>query len=161
MATDNKNPPLLVPVDFSSHSEAALEFAISLADLLDAPVVVLHIVHDPGESPGFYAGKTGRPGVERMEEVAGRMMSDFMREFAAKHPGSKALETASTMLRIGIPVTRILEAVESLDARMVIMGSLGRTGFKHMLIGSKAEQIVRLCPVPVTIVKCDADSEAQ
>jgi len=36
---------------------------------------------------------------------------------------------------------------------MVVMGSQGRTGLKHMMLGSKAEQVIKLCPVPVTIVK--------
>ena len=38
---------------------------------------------------------------------------------------------------------------------MVVVGSKGRTGLKHVLIGSKASQIVQLCPVPVTVVKAN------
>ena len=53
----------------------------------------------------------------------------------------------------GLPVTRILETAENIDARMIVMGSQGLTGLAHLLIGSKAEQVVRLSKIPVTIVK--------
>ena len=59
------------------------------------------------------------------------------------------------MLVKGIPVTRILQVVEEIDASMVVMGSLGRTGLKYVFLGSKAEQIVRQCPVTVMIVKSE------
>lgn len=153
MATVDKKHPVLVPIDFSPHSEAALEFAMRLAEAMKLPIIVLHVVHDPGESPGFYAGQGEGRGVKRMEDVASEMLIEFMEKFTANHPTSNAIKHASTMLRVGLPVTRILEAVQAVGASMVVMGSLGRTGLQHMLIGSKAEQVVRLCPVPVAIVK--------
>ena len=57
------------------------------------------------------------------------------------------------MLVIGLPVNRILEAAEKIDARMIVMGSQGRTGFVQAMLGSKAEQVVRLAARPVMIVK--------
>jgi nucleotide-binding universal stress UspA family protein len=153
MSSTHDKSPILVPVDFSSHSEKALVFAMKMARCMNAPVVVLHVVHDPGEAPGFYAGKTGEGGVERMEDVAEKMMVEFMENFTAGHPECRLVQDTSTMLRVGLPVTRILEVVDAINAEMVVMGSLGRTGLKHILIGSKAEQLVRLCPVPITIVR--------
>jgi nucleotide-binding universal stress UspA family protein len=157
MSSSHDKSPILVPIDFSSHSEEALVFAMKLAALQGVPVVVLHVVHDPGEAPGFYAGKTGEGGVERMEDVAEKMMVEFMENFTTRHPECRSIQDTSTMLRVGLPVTRILEVVDTINAEMVVMGSLGRTGLKHMLIGSKAEQLVRLCPVPITIVKHKAN----
>lgn len=156
MADQTSTQPLLVPVDFSSCSEAALLFASELAERMDAPLVVLHVVHDPGEAPGFYAGKKqNQKGLMRMEDVASEMMDDFLARFVEAHPDRTNINEAETMLRVGLPVTRILEVVEKVQARMVVMGSQGRTGLAHMLLGSKAEQVVRLCPVPVTIVKAE------
>ncbi|MDA9982244.1 universal stress protein [Gammaproteobacteria bacterium] len=157
MSNSHDKSPILVPIDFSSHSEEALVFAMKLAGFQSAPVVVLHVVHDPGEAPGFYAGNTGEGGVERMEDVAEKMMAGFMENFTTRHPECGSIRDTSTMLRVGLPVTRILEVVDAINAEMVVMGSLGRTGLKHMLIGSKAEQLVRLCPVPITIVKHNAN----
>jgi nucleotide-binding universal stress UspA family protein len=62
------------------------------------------------------------------------------------------------MLVVGLPVNRILESAEKIHARMIVMGSQGRTGLAHALLGSKAEQVVRLSPAPVMIVK---DGEKQ
>lgn len=145
--------PLLVPVDFSPHSEAALVFAAGLAATLRSPVVVLHVVHDPGEAPGFYAGKRGRDSLARLEDVAGDMMNEFITKFGEEHPVWSKLENTQTVLKVGLPVTRILEVAGLIDARMIVMGSRGRTGLSLMLLGSKAEQVVRLSPIPVTIVK--------
>ena len=49
--------PILVPVDFSPCSRAALDLAAELGSALSAPLVVLHVVHDPGEAPGYYQVK--------------------------------------------------------------------------------------------------------
>ena len=57
------------------------------------------------------------------------------------------------MLVSGLPAPRILEVAETSNVSHIVMGSKGRTGLAHLLIGSKAEQVVRLAKVPVTIVK--------
>ena len=59
----------------------------------------------------------------------------------------------------GIPGSRILEAAESADASLIVMGSRGRTGLPHLLLGSKAERVVQLSPIPVTIVKAEASKD--
>jgi len=150
--------PLLVPVDFSSYSEAALLLASELAQCLGVPLVVLHVVHDPGEAPGFYAGKKrNKKRVMRMEDIASEMMDDFLKQVVKEHPNRKSVKKAETMLRIGLPVTRILEVAKKIQARMIVMGSQGRTGLAHIFLGSKAEQVVRLSPIPVTIVKAEVE----
>jgi nucleotide-binding universal stress UspA family protein len=73
-----------------------------------------------------------------------------------KHPDQPAMATAETSLVVGLPVTRILETAARVKAGMIVMGSQGRTGLAHALLGSKAEQVVRLAPIPVTIVKAKA-----
>jgi nucleotide-binding universal stress UspA family protein len=57
------------------------------------------------------------------------------------------------MLVVGLPVGRILEVAEMVTASMIVMGSQGRTGLDHLLLGSKTEQVVRLSPIDVTVVK--------
>ena len=145
--------PILVPVDFSEHSKAALLFASELAECLPSPLIVLHVVHDPGDAPGFYAGRQSTDDLKKIEDVASEMMVDFMQQMTTDHPDKTCLKRAETKLLVGLPVTRILEVTENTQAHMVVMGSKGRTGLSHILLGSKAEQIVRLSPVPVTIVK--------
>lgn len=153
MGAHEKHRPLLVPVDFSAYSEAALLCATELAELIGAPLTVLHVVHDLGEAPGYYAVKGRKKQLRRLEDVAAEMLDEFMLKVRKAHPGRPALENAETLLVLGLPVNRILETAEKIKARMIIMGSQGRTGLKHIMLGSKAEQVVNLSPIPVTIVK--------
>ena len=153
MTAKEKNRPILVPVDFSSHSEAALVCAAELAEKLGNELIILHVVHDPGEAPGYYSVKGRNKQLRRMEDVATEMLDDYFQKMQKKHSGLSALKDATTMLVVGLPVNRILESAEKVDARMIVMASQGRTGLAYVLLGSKAEQVVRLAPVPVMIVK--------
>lgn len=155
MSEKEKNKPILVPVDFSSHSETAVVSAAELSENLGSKLVILHIVHDLNEAPGYYSVKGRDKQLRRMEDVAAEMLDEFLRKMQKKHSGLTALKTASTMLVVGLPVNRILESAKKIRARMIIMGSQGRTGLARAMLGSKAEQVVRLAPIPVMIVKDD------
>jgi nucleotide-binding universal stress UspA family protein len=153
MAAKTKKRPILVPVDFSPHSEAALLKACEFAECYRAPIVVLHVVHDPGGMPSYYSRIAKKKQLVRVEDIAADMFSEFIQSIKKKNPDNRMLKKIKTMLVKGIPVTRILQVVDKVDATMVVMGSLGRTGIERVLLGSKAEQIVRQSPVTTTIVK--------
>ncbi|MCU7917802.1 MAG: universal stress protein [Candidatus Thiodiazotropha sp. (ex Dulcina madagascariensis)] len=159
MAEKTAKRPVLAPVDFSLPSEAALLKACELAECLGLPVVVLHVVHDPGEMPGYYAKMAKKKNLGRMQDAAREMFNEFMHDVLKRHPGVKSLKRAERMLVIGLPPTRILQVADKLDAVMVVMGSKGETGIKHMMLGSVAQRVVQLCPVPVTVVKADSQTE--
>ena len=59
--------PVLVPVDFSSCSRAALQFAANFIHCINAPLLVLHVIHEAGNAPGFYR-RNGTPGTLRPVE---------------------------------------------------------------------------------------------
>ncbi len=143
---------ILVPVDFSSHSKEALLFAAELAARLSAPLIILHVIHDPGESPGYYSQKDPEH-PHKIADVAAEMMAEFIARITKENPELNSIPQAKIKLVSGLPVTRILEMAEYYNPQMVVMGSKGRTGLAHLLLGSKAEQVVRLCPSPVTIIK--------
>ena len=153
MADKSSEPTILVPIDFSRCSEAVLLQACELASCMKLPIVVLHVVHDPSEMPGYYAKMTKKKNLVRMEDVAKEMFDEFMETMVKSHPKLDRLAEAESMLVIGLPVGRILEVAESVNAAMIVMGSQGRSGLKHIMLGSKAEQVVRLSPVTITIVK--------
>ena len=144
---------ILAPVDFSDHSEAALIQAARFAELIPATLIALHVVHDPGEMPGYYSKLIKKKKVTRIQDIAAEVFDEFMERITDENPDLHCLKEADRLMVTGLPVTRILELVDYLDPIMVVMGSQGRTGLKHLVIGSKAAQIVQLCPVPVTIVK--------
>ena len=145
---------LLVAVDFTPFSEEALLFASQLAEKLKSRLLVLHVIHDPAEAPGFYAQKGKKKKyLQTMEEVAEEMMVEFLAKMRKAHPDQLPIKEAVPLLVVGTPVTRILEIAEKKEASMIIVGSHGRTGLSHLLVGSKAERVVQLSPIPVTVVK--------
>ena len=145
--------PILVPIDFSANSESALLFAVECADKMGASINVLHVIHDLGDAPGYYSVKGRKKQLRRMEDVAGEMLDAFIKEIQEKNPDLEALKNIKTILVKGLPVSRILEVAEKSNSKMIVMGSQGRTGLAHIMLGSKAEQVVRLSTIPVTIVK--------
>lgn len=154
MTNIKKNNTLLVAVDFTTYSEEALLFASELAECLGSQIIVLHVIHDPAEAPGFYAQKGKKKKyLVTMEETANEMMEEFLGKMRKKHPSIKCLKKATPLLVIGTPVTRIIELAKKKQARMIIVGGRGRTGLSHFLVGSKAERVVQLSPIPVTVVK--------
>jgi len=153
MADKDGEKPILVPVDFSGYSLAALLKACELAGYTKQPIIILHVVHDPAEMPGYYNKVTKKKKIAHIDDLAQEALDAFVHDAIEKHPDIKLLQKAQTMLVVGLPVNRILEMVDITKASMVVMGSQGRTGMKHMMLGSKAEQVVRLCPVPIMIVK--------
>ena len=144
--------PVLAAVDTSADSEAALLWACQYAEKIGVPVIALHVVHDPAEAPGYYRQVEG-DALRPVEEVAKSMLDDFIADFRAAHPELGAAGRVQATLVRGLPATRIIETAQEVDARMIVMGSRGLTGLPHLLLGSKAERVVQLSSIPVTIVK--------
>ena len=154
MAKKTDKDILLVAVDFSPYSEQALCFAGRLAEKLKAQLLVLHVIHDPAEAPGFYAQKGKKKKfLKSMEEAAEEMMEEFLLKMRQAHPDIMPIKKAKALLVVGTPVTRIVEVAEKKQVDMIIMGSHGRTGLAHLLVGSKVQRVVQLSPIPVTVVK--------
>ncbi|MDH3770977.1 MAG: universal stress protein [Nitrospirota bacterium] len=150
--TSDPSDVVLVAVDFSPDSEAALVWASRFASHSDAGLMVLHVVHDPGDAPGYY--RRGEKDVLRpMEDVAKEMLEEFLEKFRGDHPEVAAVGKLEIKLVRGLPASRILEAAESANASLIVMGSRGRTGLPHFLLGSKAERVVQLSSIPVVVVK--------
>ncbi len=154
MAKKKDKTILLVPVDFSFFSEETLVFASGLAKCLSAQLLVLHVIHDPAEAPGFYAQKGKKKKfLKSMEEAAEEMMEEFLLKMRQAYPDQAPIEKAKPLLVVGTPVTRIVEVAEKKQAGMIIIGSHGRTGLAHLLVGSKVQRVIQLSPIPVTVVK--------
>jgi nucleotide-binding universal stress UspA family protein len=148
---------ILVAVDFSEDSASALVYAASLSKRLNDKLVILHVIHDQAGSPGYYTEKKikgEKKRLKRLEEIASEMMSDFIEKLMEENPDIKGvLKKAEIILISGLTVTKILQVVEKLSPELLVLGNKGRTSLKHILLGSKAEQLARLCPIPVTLVK--------
>jgi nucleotide-binding universal stress UspA family protein len=145
--------PILVPVDFSRYSEAALLHAADLSGCLGRPLLILHVVHDPSSMPGYYTRTLKKKQLLRIEDRAAEMLDEFVQRVLKGHPELKQLPKAKSMLIKGLPSSRILEVATKTKAAMIVLGSKGLTGLEHIMTGSVAERVVHQASVPVTVVK--------
>lgn len=144
--------PILCAVDFSADSRAALSWGCRQAELMKAALVVLHVIHDPSSSPGFYR-RPDTDWLHPMATVAKEMMEEFLAEAKAAEPDRAVLAAAESRLVAGLPAGRIVETAEEIGAELIVIGSRGRTGLPHILLGSVAERVVQSSLVPVVVVK--------
>lgn len=134
---------LLVPTDFEPASLEALAMAKELAGPLDAEIVLLHVYQLPVYTyPGLEPALL--PGFHTEVLAAARRAVDEL----AQQQG-----IARTSLREGDPATEILAAAAELEPRMIVMGTHGRGGLAHLLLGSVAEKVVRKSEIPVMTVR--------
>jgi len=152
--------PFLVGVDFSEDSRHALVWAARQAALEEASLVVLHVVHDPAASPGFYQ-EPDDARLRPMVDVAKDKMDTFLAEVKDANPDLPALASAKVQFVSGLPAGRIIEVADEIGAGLIVVGSRGLTGLDSILVGSVAERVVQISRIPVTVVKSpprEADS---
>ena len=146
-------PPVLVPVDFSSCSRAALQFAANFIRCLSAPLLVLHVVHETGNEAGFYRSN-GTPGTLRpVDDIARDMLNEFVADVCGNCQDATGTIEPQLLLVRGLPARRIQEVAEREQAGLIVMGTHGRSGLARMAMGSVSIEVMQHCRVPVTIVK--------
>jgi nucleotide-binding universal stress UspA family protein len=134
---------ILLPTDGSQGAEAALEHAIEIATQWDATLHVLYVVD-------FRVARSG-PLRESLRDEGREVLRDV--EVAGTQAGlSVVTETAE-----GSPHDEILEYVAEHGIDLVVVGSHGRSGVDRLVMGSVAERVVRLSPVPVLTVRTKRD----
>jgi nucleotide-binding universal stress UspA family protein len=137
---------LLVPVDGSDSSRAALDAAIALALSSGAPITVCHVV-DLGRA-GILSGGQAQlvaGSIEILQAEGRRILAD-----AAERAGSRV--KLSSRCVDGMPVDEIERVALEIVPALIVMGSHGRTGLERLVMGSVAEGVVRRAPAPVKIV---------
>jgi nucleotide-binding universal stress UspA family protein len=138
---------IMVPTDFSAGANAAADVAAELARRLNASVDVVTVV-DTSTFAYIYGDEAYRN--QRIAEIHGRSHDD-VQQFAGRH--FSGLEHVKVHVRDGNTFLEILQAAQDLGSDMIIMGTHGRTGLAHLLVGSVAEKVVRKSSVPVLTVR--------
>jgi nucleotide-binding universal stress UspA family protein len=141
---------ILVPVDFSTASLQALDYAIEFGRPLRAELVLLHAVE-----PVYFAATNGIYGVgydasivyRELEHAAREQLSRLADDLRAKRIPVRIL------LAVGAAHRVVADAAKKLKADLVIMSTHGRTGLSHVLMGSVAERVVRTAPCPVLTIR--------
>jgi universal stress protein A len=139
---------ILVPVDFSQHSAAAVDLAIQLAPLYAASIELLYVYVPISHAiPAHYVLVSP----EQEDLVIGRFQEllDGERK-RAKAEGASSLEAT---LLIGAVRERIVDYATQKKHDLIVLGTHGRTGFRHLLLGSVAESVIRRAPCPVATVR--------
>jgi nucleotide-binding universal stress UspA family protein len=139
---------ILVPVDFSEFSAKALDYALAFADQFSARVVLLHVV-EPAVYPESYL--VVPPAFDEMNGNLVKAAEERLARLTLDRIGNRV--SAESLVRLGRAYAEIVDTAKRLDVDLIIMGTHGYTGLKHVLLGSTAERVVRHAPCPVLTVR--------
>ena len=143
---------VLVPLDFSTTADRALEYAMALAQHLQARLTLLHVLDMTPVT---------------MDEMPPGMTATFLetQETEAQHLLQASLERVQraglqgdSLLVQGTPTQTIVDTAGEQQVDLIIMGTHGRTGLAHVFLGSVAEHVVRQAPCPVLVTRKTADA---
>jgi nucleotide-binding universal stress UspA family protein len=140
---------ILVPTDFSEYAEYAFTWALQIAADWQAKLILFHATSPI--SPLAFPDSVYLPELQRLETD---MLADAERRMATfvEKKGSSTV-VVETRVVVGEPVFEICQAVEREQADLIIMGSHGRTGLAHVLLGSVAERVIRHASCPVVVAR--------
>ena len=139
---------ILHPTDFSQNAKAAQAYACQLAEQNGAELHLLHIFPDPGylvAQPEFAVAIPG----EDWEDL--RRAAERNLETALESEWKNKLKVV-TATRKGSPFLEIIRYAQEQNIDLIVMGTHGRTGLSHLVIGSVAENVVRKAKCPVLTV---------
>ncbi|WP_089603967.1 universal stress protein [Acinetobacter piscicola] len=142
---------ILLAIDDSPISYAAIAHAEKLAIALNCKITVTSVVAvDPFKGVDFYkVAPAVTQYLMEAEQNAVNRLKDVQETLI--HHGVSAVDTK--IVREVPPATGILNAADELNADLIVMGSHGRTGFKKFFLGSVAQEVLSISPLPVLIIK--------
>ena len=145
---------ILWATDFSPVSEGAWPYVVALADLFAAEVVLLHVVR-PSELAGVASAPVPPPAA-----WVDHYLEPLDRELERRQHEIEALGLrARRKVLVGAPPEVIVEEARTGEADLIVMGTHGRSGLTHVLLGSVAEAAIRKAPCPVLAVKVRQEGE--
>jgi universal stress protein A len=138
---------VLVPVDFSPCSRKALQYAVAFARQFQAHLTLLHVI-----PTNYFIGSEFGPidfplPAKELRECSERELAAL----AARDVGASA--PVETVVRQGQPVQEIVQFAHEAESDLIVLSTHGRTGLKHVLMGSVTENVVRYAPCPVLVVR--------
>ncbi len=146
---------VLVPIDFSDDSIAALDYAIELTKPFGPEIIVLYVLE-----PIYYASAADMyatsPNLTVLIDEQRKAGRDQLAHIEAGLLKRKI--KARALMRTGAPASAIVDSAKKLKVDMIVMGTHGRTGLMHVMIGSIAENVVRKAGCPVVTLRSGAST---
>ena len=140
---------ILVPTDFSADAAAALTYAVRFAQPFGASIHLLHVVADPmaagAWSSEVYTAETAGLHINLVRDAEQRLQQQAAEKGAP----------ITTEVRTGHTAHAILDLANKKGIDLIVMGTHGRTGLAHLVMGSVAERVVRLAPCPVLTLRAE------
>jgi nucleotide-binding universal stress UspA family protein len=136
---------ILHPTDFSSPAQAALDLAADLARQYGAALLILHVADTLGPEKLTFA----EAATELEPESYRQHLERDLRELVPAPPGV----SVRYLLAEGKPAKEISRIAKEQNCDLIVLGTRGRGGLEHLLLGSTAERVVHLAPCPVLVTK--------
>ena len=141
---------ILVPTDFSDTSDAALGYARWLAETFGASLHLLHAFEDPYAAGALVPEVYGTVS-EELREVALKAAENQLQQRLPE--AARVPLRGTTAVVTGSPAPAIVKYASEHGVDLIVMGTHGRGGMAHLLLGSVAEKVVRTAPCPVLTVR--------
>jgi nucleotide-binding universal stress UspA family protein len=141
---------VLVPIDFSNHSDQALRWGTSLAEKYGAQVLLLHVIPPAVEEVSTHGSASEEIIMDLEAKVEARLGETVLRDLDDSLP-------VDVKIAVGKAPEEILRVAREEAVGLIVMGTHGRTGLAHVLLGSTAETVLRSSPCPVFTVRADAE----
>jgi len=139
---------ILIPTDFSHTSDAALDYGCELARRFGAQLYLLHVIE---ETP--LGGNGGESWLANVPGIRDRLVRDAQQRLAHRLTELAASVAVQGEVIFGRPAETIVDYAAEQHVDVIVMGTHGRTGVAHLLLGSVAEKVMRLTPCPVLTVR--------
>ncbi len=139
---------ILYATDFSESSIPACDHALLLSELTGAKLHILHVI---GELTDQRRSMIHQEFFETFEKEVERQSIKDMALFCSEH--FDGFDNLECITLVGNPFQEIMKSAEQIGADLIVMGTHGRTGIEHVLVGSTAERVVRNSNIPVLTVR--------
>ena len=140
---------VLVPTDFSNHSDQALQWGASLAGKYAARMLLLHVIPPAVEEVSARGSASEEAIMDLEAKVEARLYEIISQELQESLP-------VDVKIAVGKPAEEILRVAHEEGVDLIVMGTHGHTGLTHVLLGSTAETVLRNAPCPVFTVRAEA-----
>src|SRR5262245_25168727 len=142
---------ILVPVDFSAHAQAALDYSIEFSKPFKSELLVLHVVEPVYYAVPDFTGGAAASMASLLEEQRRAARAELVR---LEHTYARRRVKLRTLQQTGVTAYEaIVDTARKLKADLIIMATHGRTGLTHLLMGSVAEHVVRSATCPVLTLR--------